>query len=427
MARDGSNFSGPEVAPPPALDGAPSRALAPISAYPLAPPEFGMAPPRGPEILTGGFNQTWLANCLRRRWLMAILMGLLIGCGVAGLLMFLFPEIHQITAYLRVNSKTGSEWSASQDRLTPQEIERQAMNHLALLKSQMVLEAALAKREINSLDAVQAHKGEELLWLMSDLRVSFPGDGEILEVRYDGEEDYDQMKKIVDAVVQAYKDKVLYQDRIMSAATRSDLEAVARSTQERLQNKREELKEMMAAKDVIDPDVEVPRLRGEITRLENLISEENQNLVNVEIFKQLAVMNARDPAAVEQAIAESLDKDPIIVGYQNDIFELTRAIQQRRSATRNPNDSTVKRLESQLEQTQMMMNQHRAAAEKSAREQIAKMPNSALRAAIVEHRIRFESSTANLEKYNKELAAATEALKKLGVRDPELEMLEQDI
>ncbi|HEX6961138.1 MAG TPA: polysaccharide biosynthesis tyrosine autokinase, partial [Lacipirellula sp.] len=46
---------------------------------------------------------------------------------------------------------------------------------------------------------------------------------------------------------------------------------------------------------------------------------------------------------------------------------------------------------------------------------------------IVEHRIRFESSTANLEKYNKELAAATEALKKLGVRDPELEMLEQDI
>ena len=36
-------------------------------------------PPRGPEILTGGFNQTWLVNCLRRRWLLATLMGLLIG------------------------------------------------------------------------------------------------------------------------------------------------------------------------------------------------------------------------------------------------------------------------------------------------------------------------------------------------------------
>lgn len=322
MARDGSNFSGPEVAPPPAVDGAPSRALAPITAYPLAPPAFGMAPPRGPEILTGGFNQTWLAHCLRRRWLMAILMGLLIGAGVAGLLMFLFPETHQITAYLRVKSKTGNEWSDDRQLMSSHEIERQAMNHLALLKSQMVLEAALAKREISSLDAVQAHKGEELLWLMSDLRVSFPGDGEILEVRYEGEEDPDQMKKVVDAVVQAYKDKVLYQDRIISAATRSDLEAVARSTQQRLQDKREDLKAMMTAKDVIDPNVEVPRLRSEITRLENLISQENQNLVNVEIFKQLALMNARSPAAVEQAIAETLDNDPMIISYQADIVEL---------------------------------------------------------------------------------------------------------
>jgi uncharacterized protein involved in exopolysaccharide biosynthesis len=236
------------------VDGAPSRALAPINAYPVAPPAFGIAPPRGPEILTGGFNQTWLANCLRRRWLMAILMGVLIGGGVAGLMMFLFPETHQITAYLRVKSKTGSEWTESQERLSPHEIERQAMNHLALLKSQMVLEAALAKREISSLDAVQAHKGEELLWLMSDLRVSFPGDGEILEVRYEGQEDPDQMKKVVDAVVQAYKDKVLYQDRIMSAATRSDLEAVARSTQDRLQEKREKLKETMTVCEVRSRD-----------------------------------------------------------------------------------------------------------------------------------------------------------------------------
>src|SRR5688500_8001694 len=147
MARDGSHL-GPEVAYPPAVDGAPSRALAPISNYPIAPPSYGGTPPRGPEILHGGFNQTWMAHCLRRRWLMAILMGLLIGGGIAGLLMFLFPETHQITAYLKVKSKTGNEWTANQERLMPQEIERQAMNHLALLKSQMVLETALAKQEI---------------------------------------------------------------------------------------------------------------------------------------------------------------------------------------------------------------------------------------------------------------------------------------
>jgi polysaccharide biosynthesis transport protein len=427
MARDGSDFAGPDVAYPPAVDGAPSRALAPIHTYPSPAPVFGMAPPRGPEILTGGFNQTWLANCLRRRWLMAVLMGLLIAAGVGGLLLYLFPESHQVTAYLRVKSKTGNEWIQDQERLMPQEIEKQAMNHLALLKSQMVLEEALAAPGIRQLDAVAAHRGEELLWLTSDLRVSFPGDGEILEVRYEGQEDAEEMKKVVDAIVDAYKAKVLLQDRLMSAATRDDLEVVFRSTKERLQKQRETLQQTMTAKNVIDPEVEVPRLRAEISRLENLISEENKNLVNIEIFKQLAFHNSKSPAMVEQAIAASMEKDPIYIGYQNDIFTLQKEVVARQQRVRNPNDAQLKRLQSQLQQTQMMMQQHRASVEKSAREQLARMPNDALRSAVLEYQIRYKAATENLEKYTKELEEANAAMVKLGIRDPELEMLEQDI
>jgi polysaccharide biosynthesis transport protein len=354
-------------------------------------------------------------------------MGLLIAGCVAGLLLYLFPITHQTTAYLRVKAKNENSVFPSEERLMPQDIERQAMNHLALLKSQMVLEAALAKREINVLDAVQAHKGEEVLWLMSELRVSFPGDGEILEVRYEGEEDPEEMRKVVDAVVAAYQDKVLLQDRIVMAATRADLETVLSSTRDRLQKLRNELKEMMQANNIIDPEVEIPRLRSVIARLEGQISEEQTNLVNIEIFKQLALQNSRSTLQIEQAIAASMEKDPTYANYQSNIFNLTQAVAARQQSTRNPNDGQLKRLQQQLQQTQAMMDQHRRAAEKSAREQIERMPNEALRAAIVEHKIRYDAAKGNLEKFDKELEEANAALKKLGVRDPDLEMKESDI
>ena len=155
MAREGS-VSGPDVAYPPAVDGAPSRAIVAAPAYPAVTPTFGgFAPPRGPEILHGGFNQTWLANCLRRRWLMATLLGLLIGLLVAGLLMLAFPETNLVTAYLKVKSSTGGDVWDKKVQLSPLEIERQAMNHLALLRSQMVLDAALTDQNIAQLDAVR--------------------------------------------------------------------------------------------------------------------------------------------------------------------------------------------------------------------------------------------------------------------------------
>ena len=50
--------------------------------------------------------------------------------------------------------------------------------------------------------------------------------GEILEVKYEGPEDPEQMKKIIDAVVKAYQDRVLMTERMAQAASDTDLEKV---------------------------------------------------------------------------------------------------------------------------------------------------------------------------------------------------------
>jgi beta-lactamase regulating signal transducer with metallopeptidase domain len=162
----------------------------------------------------------------------------------------------------------------------------------------------------------------------------------------------------------------------------------------------------IAARNFIDPEVEAPRLRAEITRLETLISDANKELVSLEVFKQLALGQARSTAALEAMIAKVVEKDPTIQSYQAELVNLQKALIARQQTVRNPNDSQMKRLQQSLEQTQTELSQHRAAVEKSAREQIAKMPNETLRQAIIEHRIRYEAAKKNLAKYEEDLKEA---------------------
>ena len=427
MAREDEDFSGTEATHPVVVESAPSRAL-------VAQPVYGgsqspvIAAASGPEIISGGFNQTWMANCLRRRWLMAVLLGLLAGGTVAGVLLWAFPEKSRITSYLKVKSKSGSEvFDTQSDRLSPQEIERQAMNHLALLKSPLVLDAAIQQQDIANLDAVRAHKGEEMLWLLDELRVSFPGDGEVLEVRYEGEENADEMVKIVDAVVKAYQDKVLLQDRLLAASTQADLKFVLADAQKRLESQLNDLTAKAKSLGTLREEVEIPQLTNEIRNLENLLVATQKELVDLEVFKQLAVRNSQNPSAIEQMVAMEIDKDPTISMYKEQLFGLQSQLQAKLSTSKNSASAEIKRLRATLQQTEAQMAQYKSEAERAMREKIAKMPNESLRAAIVEYDIRRASAEENKAKYEKDIAAARAKLEALGVKDPQQEMLLQNI
>lgn len=428
MAREGTDFSGPDMTYSPAVDGAPSRALVATQTYAPPAPAFGGFAPRGPEILYGGFNQTWLANCLRRRWLMATLLGLLVGAGAAGLLLLAFPNMCKVTSYLQVKSSDQSNpFEDSRQRLSPMEIERQAMNHLALLTSPMVLEAALQDQAIADLDAVRNQGNEVVLWLTQELKVSFPGDGEILEVRYEGKEDPLQMEQVVDAVVKGYQDQVLLKDRLEAVATQQDLSFVLTAKENEVKDKITKLQSRLDLLGMSREEIEIPQLQNEIRMLETQMVETGKELLNVEIMMQLAMQNSRAPSVIQAAIAEAMDKDPTMAMYKQQEFEMQQALSARASQTRNKQDAQLRRLEAQIQQIRMQAEQYRVAAEKQIRDQIKKMPDDTLRAAHTEYMIRKSAATKTLKEYEDKLAAAKEKLDNLGVQDPELEMLKHDI
>jgi len=263
--------------------------------------------------------------------------------------------------------------------------------------------------------------------LLDELRVTFPGDGEILEVSYKGDEDPNQMVMVIDAVVKAYQDKVLLQDRLQVASTQSDLRTVLGETKTRLEGQLKELEAQQKSSGTLREEIEIPQLTSEIKTLEDMIAKAQKEMVDIEVFKELNLQNAQNPATIEAAIGMELEKDPTINMYKTQLFELNSQLQQKLSTSKNPNSADINRVRSVIQQTQAQMDQYQGQASRALREKISKMPNDALRAAIAEYNIRRKSVKENLEKYQEELKAARLKLEGLGVRNPEQEMLEGQI
>jgi hypothetical protein len=313
------------------------------------------------------------------------------GASAGGLILWLVPESARITSYLEV--KASDETSPFEDKKGPVNLAaaaRDAAMHQALMKSPLVLEAALLNRkEINDLDAVQMHAGEEVLWMLNELKVSFAADSPILQIEYEGDEPKDDMVKVVDAIVQSYKDNVLQQEALTRSTTRDDLKIVLANLQTELKKKLDEQKAKNTVSDYEHfQTIEYPKLTREISLYQSLLSVNDKEMADLEVMKQVAIATAQSPAALDTAVQAELDKDPVMASYKQKLFDLDQALQQMQSSSKNGSSTNIKRYQAQREQTEQAMKDYRIKAEKEARDRLAKIPNEALRATIVEYNVK---------------------------------------
>ena len=147
-----------------------THALMPAAPYAAqAVPSFGGPTQRGPEILNGTFNQTWLINCLRRRWLMALLLGGLFAIVAGVLLLWLFPLSSSISALVHVQQEITNVMD-EKDRFSPQKLEVFQETQVSLIKSQFVLQSALSRRDVAQLEAVRKEEPDPITWLQEELQ-----------------------------------------------------------------------------------------------------------------------------------------------------------------------------------------------------------------------------------------------------------------
>ena len=431
MANQDSGFSRTEVMYPAVVgNGEMSGSMVPAQPYaPPAMPPGGFAP-RGPEIIHGGFNQTWFFNCLRRRWLAALLLGGLGAALTAGVLLWLFPESSSVTAYLSVKALEPETLFDENQRVNPKEYEIFQSTQLALLKSHFVLNAALARSDISQLDAVVKETPDELAWLSDEIRVTFGGDGEILEVRFDGEEDPEEIKKIVDAVIEAYTNEVIWNERTRSSVTRESLKTLHTQLRAELAEEMERfetLSKELGASGSASTTAVLSMLANEVRMIQQQIIEKKSELLDIEVMKTLANQQANSTSALEAAIQDEMARDPMFQSFQQDMFAVTQQMTQLKAITKRKNSPEVKRLQDHLRTLEQQIQEYRISKETELRNRFKSAPNDVLAQVMSEYILRRSSAERDLVELQEQYEEKMEEVQRKGQTSGPLAILESEI
>ncbi|MEM8943790.1 MAG: polysaccharide biosynthesis tyrosine autokinase [Planctomycetota bacterium] len=420
-------FSSSEVMYPVATTPDPRQPLMPATAY--AAPMPGMAPPmapRGPELLTGNFNQTWLLNCLRRRWLMALLLGALFAGLTAGVLLWLFPLSASITAMVEVKQEA-EDLMEKKRPFSPHELEVFQETQLGLIKSQFVLQSALNRSDIAQLEAVRKEEPDPLTWLKDNLHVSFYGEN--MQIRYDGEEDTEEMKKIITAVIGSYKEDVLGEDRMRSEELRDNMDKLHKELASELKEKMDKYHSLNAEIGGITNPVansQITMLLNDIRQIQSQILKQKEKLVDITVNMELVRRQATSTTAMEEAVTAALDEDDMLEQYKAEEFALRQQLRMLAGNSKH-GSAQERRLQSSLQTLQQEAYSYRMQAEQEIRQELKTKPNPTLDLAMTEYVLVRKNIEQELATLNAEYEEKLSELEQKGETDGELTMLESEI
>jgi hypothetical protein len=166
------------------------------------PPGGGTAasPPASPPALLSGMPAPWrLLAAFRRRWRLAAGLGLLVGAAAVLTYYLTSPLSYTATAILRVN--TGNNGIAFNIPEGQKNMEVYQRSQIELVKSRLVLNAALREEEVRKL-AVVREQPEPIEWLERQVQAEFTSP-DSMQIRITGK-DPQAVKVLVDAVRDAY-------------------------------------------------------------------------------------------------------------------------------------------------------------------------------------------------------------------------------
>ena len=216
MTPDDPNFDGSHQSSPstPLSDQRTSHLPAVASVAAMQSP---MAPAAGAAWLEEpdsgeGIRFGSLLHSLRRRWLMATGWGILAAAIAGAFLWWLIPEEYEAVAYLQVRQKTDEILGDRGSKPTDKAYEIYKETQKQLIRGPFVLRAALRLPGISQLPMIRNEGDKVVEWLMDELIVVTSPETQIIKVGLKGP-NIEEPKKIVNAIVKAYEEQIIYSER----------------------------------------------------------------------------------------------------------------------------------------------------------------------------------------------------------------------
>jgi succinoglycan biosynthesis transport protein ExoP len=376
---------------------------------------------RTPAVVNGSMDTKWFLHSLRRRWLLATLMGLLLGSAAGVGLYIAFPESSSATAVFRVKS--------DQDIVLQKMPEQAAANYeifkatqMASVKNHSVLSYAKDDASLRDVE-VLLKAPDPVVWLEENINVSFNNQSEYMLISLRLDEKAEDLKKIVNAVARAYAEQVVEKEKKSRRLVRDALviqhEEAEKDLLEQWAEYRVKLEEQGAFEGEKDPQVEL--LLAKITWLENRKIQLEANLRGLQKQKIYNETLRRSPAyvdyQVQAALASDIDSQMLRSEMTQLRYQLRRALEQ----SKNRPTRTTQRLEEKIASLQQQEN----ALAQQIRQQIESSSGSKPSLEKVSFDLNYNiaagSALQELKKLNEEeLPAAYEDLRKQSQRSTDL-------
>ena len=157
-------------------------------------------------------------------------------------------------------------------------------------------------------------------------------------------------------------------------------------------------------------EVELPSLRANIGLLNNLIATTTQELVDIEVMKQLAIQRATSTAEVDQGVCSALAADIQLKTRRAELIKADDQLAARRMTSRDQNSVEIRTLERRREQHAANVDERVKAVTEEVKQRFASKPNEKLRAAMIEYNVRAGASRSRLETCRAELEKANKRM-----------------
>jgi polysaccharide biosynthesis transport protein len=379
-----------------------------------------------PDVLRGGMDANTLLHSLRRRWLLATCVGIVLALLTATVLWFQFPPSSSATAMFRVSSHQESI-AFDVNRGNASSFDVLKKTHLAMLKSYFVLQAAARKPGVVGASALAGHDPVE--WLMENLDVQFPQNGELLAITLSGNYQPEELKTLVDAVSKAYEDEVLFKDKQKRLSTRDLLSGSLGTLNKEIQDKGElylDIASEAESSQADRRDAETELLLHEITEMTKKKSGLETQLFEMQTEYALVKGRLESPSMIDMQVEEMLKADPAFSALQNQLSYAQMNLSQS-SMNGRPNSRGSAGMQRKIAQLQNQIAQHRASARQQLTQQRQTQPDSTLQQLTKDFQTRSNSLRMQYAQLQKTLDESRKKLEDRVKRSTELDTLSREL
>lgn len=330
----------------------------------------------------GRAQLTALLSAIRRGWRIALPLGICFAAASAFAAWKLFTPKYSASAYLRIDASDRPLIFKTADDATGQggDFNLYKSTQQQLVRTPFVLKAALRDTKVSSVEEV-AEQEDPVNWLKDNLKVAFPGNGEIMQISIETISPTGCVP-IVNGVVDAYMQEVVMTDRNERLKRLDTLEKVFSERTNQVRSKRVELKNLattLGTSDTSSLTVAQQNALQQFGKMQEKLSEVQFSLMQAEgemkIAEELIKRQKESEAELE---AEKLSRPVALESLQiaertSDVVQLEEliAVAQAKldgmSKVFGPSHFNVQKAREELEVKKELLTQRKAEAKVRAK------------------------------------------------------------